>query len=90
MNMTIGALEIEKREQGTGSPGFGRNLMVALTAATLAGIMAFQALGPATLDRNMTLTERSAEVLEASQPFAADSSEALVTSAISGSGGLIK
>jgi hypothetical protein len=82
MNMMIGAMEIEKREQRASTRGFGRNIVVAITAATLAGFIAFQAIGPASFDGSDTVTERSAEVFE--------SSEGSIASAPSGSAGLIK
>jgi hypothetical protein len=82
MNMMIGAIEIEKREQRLNTRGFGRNILIALTAATLAGIIAFQAIGPATFDGSPTVTDRSAEVF--------DGSEDLISSAPSGSAGLIE
>ena len=78
MNLMIGALEIEKREQRSGR-GFGRNILIALTIATLAGIIAFQALGPATFESHTDLT---GEVF--------DSSEGMLAAAPSGTAGLIK
>lgn len=84
MNMAMGAFEIEDRRRGNRGRGFGRNVLIALGVATLAGVMAFQALEPIAIDLQQ---ERSAEVVETSMSFSADES---LTTAHNGSAGLIK